>query len=793
VENVMLPSEGRSSGGNEPPAVTFLRDYSNYLTPSVGLLGGDTWAFIITYVRNFFLNLLILVSALTSVLLLPYIMDFITRSIHDNLLTPVGDSWVPNSETRVGDPALIGLAVLFLLIAVAFILRNIGALGDPDRYSLWFSSPKAIQLTIILPLFLTAWLYSAWIYAFASIHPYLNALFWVRDTVTVGVGVWAIGSSLAWVFRDKNAPQKKIAATLLWQLIAVFTSSVTTGVLLWKLEDLAIFFIGKSGPEHPTWYIVGWLPPLIIGVIIVAFFIQIGITGRRTSEDAREWFSRLCGYLVIYILGWAALFAVASPMLADRVHGWTRDLSGIIAWLGSTGAGLAMTRKKESNGGSEGQGGNGGNKTGALKKLIAAVAPYLFVVGLLVLLSVIINMVHHRIDHTWRPSIYDLYACIGLAVLSLILSSRVDVNLFSMHALYGNRLVRCYLGASNFDRHPQPFTGFDPKDNLFLSELAPSMGYKGPYPIVNTALNLVHGKELAWQQRKAESFIFTPLYCGFDVRHDEQQTEDSRLAWSGYRPTPQYGYTGGPYLGTAVSISGAAASPNMGYQSSPAIGFLLTVFNVRLGWWMGNPRHPRSWRSSAPRLGLMYLLNELLGRTDDTSAFVYLSDGGHFENLGIYELVRRRCSLIMVCDVGQDGDFRFEDLGGAIEKCRTDFGVEIDMGSVEEIRPAKDSIYSTSHYAFGSIRYDAQHIGLIVYVKSSLTGKESVELASYQRAHPAYPHESTADQWFTELQFESYRRLGYTIAKMLTEDPRFVEALKADPKVETVLARAAGA
>ncbi|HEY6972251.1 MAG TPA: hypothetical protein VJA94_23770 [Candidatus Angelobacter sp.] len=789
VEKVLLPAEGPASTSNEPAAVTFLRDYSNYLTPRVGLFAGDTWAFISTYVRNLFLNLLILVSALTSVLLLPYIMDFITRYIRWKLVDDQRHRWIYNWMLNEGDPALVWLAIVSLIIAVTVIIRNVTALNGPRESFARFSSEKGIQLTIVLPLFLSAWFYSVWIYAFSSRnhhayvvfaaeHPYQNAVFWIRHVIEVGVGVWAFGSVLTWGASDEDTSLKRLAPTLLWQFVAVIASSITTGLLLWRLEALAMYFI-RPGTAHPTWFIVGWLPPLLIGVIVVFFFIQIGVTGRRTSEEAREWFSRLCGYLIVNLLAWAALFLLASPMLADGIHGLVKDLSGIFVWLGSTSAGLLLVRKKDSDNG------NGGNP---LRKLIAAVAPYLFVIGLLVLLAKLINTIHWRISNQWHPSQWDIVVCLACALLSVLLSSRVDVNLFSMHALYGNRLVRCYLGASHSNRRPQPFTGFDPDDNLSLAGLAPSAGYEGPYPIVNTALNLVHGKELSWQQRKAESFIFTPLFCGFNAQHTGHTAENSRLSPQAYRPTLQYGYSGGgPYLGTAISISGAAASPNMGYHSSPAMGVLLTVFNVRLGWWMGNPRDEDTWRLSAPRLGLIYLFNELLGRTDDTSGFVYLSDGGHFENLGLYELVRRRCRLIMVCDASQDGEFHFEDLAGAIEKCRTDFSVEIDLGCVEEIRPAKDSIYSNSHYAFGAIRYDANHTGVIIYVKASLTGKESVELASYQRAHPAYPHESTADQWFTELQFESYRQLGHCIAKRLAQDNHFIEALSG---VEAVSARA---
>ena len=100
----------------------------------------------------------------------------------------------------------------------------------------------------------------------------------------------------------------------------------------------------------------------------------------------------------------------------------------------------------------------------------------------------------------------------------------------------------------------------------------------------------------------------------------------------------------------AVTISGAAASPNEGYHSSPSVAFLLTVFSVRLGSWFQNPRRPEVWRKPGPAHGLKPLLSELFGLSNDRSDFVYLSDGGHFEGLGIYELVRRRCRFIVACD-----------------------------------------------------------------------------------------------------------------------------------------------
>jgi hypothetical protein len=206
----------------------------------------------------------------------------------------------------------------------------------------------------------------------------------------------------------------------------------------------------------------------------------------------------------------------------------------------------------------------------------------------------------------------------------------------------------------------------------------------------------------------------------------------------------------------------------MGYHSSPALAFLMTVFNVRLGWWLGNPRHPEAWKNPGPRFGLFYLLLELLGQSNDRSRYVYLSDGGHFENLGLYELVRRRCRYIVVSDASQDGALAFEDLGNAIRKCRVDLGIEIDL-DVDPIRQRGDQHHSLRQCAVGRIHYERVEAqatpGILVYLKPALTGAEPTDILNYAARQPEFPHQTTADQWFDESQFESYRQLGYYIVK----------------------------
>jgi hypothetical protein len=358
----------------------------------------------------------------------------------------------------------------------------------------------------------------------------------------------------------------------------------------------------------------------------------------------------------------------------------------------------------------------------------------------------------------------------GFVVLSAFigwgLSRFINVNKFSLHAIYRNRLVRAYLGASNSKRDPNPFTGFDPADNLRLQELRdpadPALPQR-PLHIINMALNLVTGDNLAWQQRKAETFTASTLHCGnFQL---------------GYRFTKHYALSRsqlGLSIGTAVAISGAAASPNQGYHSSPMVALIMTLFNVRLGWWLGNPGAMgyNTFHDSSPHSPVRHMVKEGLGLTDSSSPYVYLSDGGHFENLGLYEMVLRRCRLIVVSDAGCDPECSLEDLGNAIRKIRVDLGVKIDITPFEiHSRADAKEKESGGYCAVGQIDYGTAdqggRMGILIYIKPALLGDEPRDIYNYARESEEFPHESTSDQWFSESQFESYRALGQRVIEWI--------------------------
>src|SRR5262249_45666030 len=226
--------------------------------------------------------------------------------------------------------------------------------------------------------------------------------------------------------------------------------------------------------------------------------------------------------------------------------------------------------------------------------------------------------------------------------------------------------------------------------------------------------------------------------------------------------------------------------------SSPAVTLVMSFFNARLGAWLGNPGRNGacSYMKGGPRLSsIYYMLAEAFGWTDCRRAYVNLSDGGHFDNLGLYEMVRRRCRFILVSDAGQDKTCQFGDLGNAIRKIRVDFGISIEFTKQIRIFPkvenTKDLDPRAGYCAIGQIRYGdvdpGAPSGTLLYIKPAIVDGESYDIYNYARLSPDFPHETTArlsrdfrhetraDQWFSESQFESYRALGKTTLLAISE------------------------
>jgi hypothetical protein len=192
------------------------------------------------------------------------------------------------------------------------------------------------------------------------------------------------------------------------------------------------------------------------------------------------------------------------------------------------------------------------------------------------------------------------------------------------------------------------------------------------------------------------------------------------------------------------------------------IAFLLTLFNVRLGWWFPNPGKVGDG-SMSPHFSLRYLSAELFGGASDKSSFVMVSDGGHFENLAAYELIRRRCRVIVISDGECDDQYTFGGLGTLIRVCEVDFACQIAIDVDDLRRGTGGPEWSKRRFAVGDITYEDGSTGTLIYLKASMTGKEDTSVRQYKSSSPTFPHESTSDQFYGEDQFESYRHLGRDI------------------------------
>jgi hypothetical protein len=321
----------------------------------------------------------------------------------------------------------------------------------------------------------------------------------------------------------------------------------------------------------------------------------------------------------------------------------------------------------------------------------------------------------------------------------------LNINLTSPHRYYRDQLASAYLLKPGY---PEPVID----DLQKLSSLG--VHGKGPYHLINAALNLSGSKSSDLRGRGCDPFLFSKHFCGSPVL--------------GYFPTTDWEALDGHLdLGTAMAISGAAAAPVMGMVSIHRASFLLALLNVRLAYWLrnANPRKRPSWQSwtrilSGP--GPLYLLREMFGQVDERRRYVNVSDGGHLENLGIYELLRRRCKLIMAIDGECDLGMACASLTQVIRFASIDFGIKIRINLSELLLNA--TLRSEAHFALGEIQYPDGERGLLLYIKSSLTGNEPDYVLSYRALHADFPHESTAKQLFDEHQFEAYRALGYHAA-----------------------------
>ncbi len=794
-----------SAHAPEPDPVRFLRSFSNYLSPRLGLFSADTWTLVSIYLRNLTLNWLTLIPALVALLLLPRLLFSVSVGAPENWLR----AQVAGFPYFAVGWLILGFAAG--VYAIANIGRNlpVGPASNDDQTAYLKHCLAGLVISAFglstfwaqaytvhpgrsshvfnwwwFPVFGATYHLSGWLVGFAANRNSRGNITTKRIVLVIGAG--AAGGLLAWLVVCLGFD--KLFQTYVWKL-EVFPESSR------RLAAAVYFCIAT---------------PALLAVIGGAGIVYVGWTTKTTSEESQEWWARSGGWMLIAIFGWAGLTAIVLFGPALVAWAWKTALgalggSGLTGTLfGKSGRTKSDTEKKKTD----------SNWMSFLMDHAATVAAPLFAALFAAFLALISHWVIYGIQagalavsNRLIASFLEklppptetgsmLEACAKSSPLLVIASilamygfsrlfgQALDINRYSMHGMYRNRLVRAYLGASRGQlRHPNPFTGFDPDDDFPMAAMAAD-GVQKPLHVINCALNLVGGKTLAWQQRKAMSFTVSPLHSGSSLlakNHPAGARSDISIpdVDGCYRSSDEYGkgdHPGGISIGTAMAISGAAVNPNMGYHSSPAVTFLMTLFNVRLGWWLGNPDCDESAGTVGPPYFLGALLRELFGLTDSSAPYVNLSDGGHFENLALYEMVLRRCRCIVLSDAGADPDFQFEDLGNAVRKIRVDFGIPIRFREIPIYPRTATNPANASYFAIGEIDYPAVDgptapKGYLLYFKPTLIANDGAvpaDVRNYAAGNPTFPHQTTADQFFEEAQFESYRALGeYAMNKAL--------------------------
>jgi len=370
--------------------------------------------------------------------------------------------------------------------------------------------------------------------------------------------------------------------------------------------------------------------------------------------------------------------------------------------------------------------------------------------GLLLLLYGLLMFGYHLVAHSHMTQSELFLWTLGA---SFVLACLCDINWISMHGYYRVRLTDTYLpkvDAGNDPRHEMPLA-------FRLSDVDAGSGT--PFPIINANLNTISSTDQTLRSRGGANFTMTPLYCGSMA--------------TGFRKTMDY--LGGKLaLSTAFTISGAAVDPNTYATRFRPIAVLMALLNFRLGYWSINPRASDHRRLPGP-WWYFFIFREMLGVGLDAKArHVHLSDGGHFENLGLYELLRRRCRYIIVSDAGADPHTSLAELGSAVERARVDFGANIDI-TPDLPKDGKEQAMAKGPFLMGNVTYNDGSAGQILYIKPMMQDHLTVDVYSYWREHPTFPDQSTADQFFDERQFCAYRELALQLLATLTKSDETID------------------
>ena len=380
-----------------------------------------------------------------------------------------------------------------------------------------------------------------------------------------------------------------------------------------------------------------------------------------------------------------------------------------------------------------------------------------------------------------RPS--SVAILLVLPILALAVALCVDLNYTTLHRYYRDRLMEAFLpdfGHGGVPVRPEATAA----DKARLHEMCDPDAPAAPYHLLNTHVVLTSlderaGTDAAARERLrlrgGDSFLLSPRSCGSRV--------------TGWCDTSRF-MSGSLTLATAMAISGAAVNPNaaaagVGPQRSTSFAVLMSLLNIRLGFWAPNPRGRR--RDPIPN-HVHPGLTGCIDRLTPDSDFLELTDGGNFENVGVYELLRRNVRTILVCDAGADPDYAFADLQNLLSRAEADFNVAIafvpqpPLGALMP-SPAAAGAYphglslSSQPFVEATITYANRETGRLFYLKAAIFSALRLHVLGFKGANPGFPDDPTTDQFFSESRFEAYRELGFASVEQMVANSSIGDAL----------------
>lgn len=718
---------------------------------------------------------------------------------HANYLSPTGLGETATNVAGFWRNLLAVYVVLGLFVFAVFgVLNAIGYFHPAGATASLFGD----VVSVLTPL--TAQLPPAWVGPWVKLT---ELILWLT-VAPLMAAYWLVSQDLPEAF---IGPVLSVAALLAVALLLATASPLTLIVLaagvLWALAAWAAVRRkeGHADPFNPIRLLLSrsiltrWLAFWLAAAVVLGVFALVDGLGR--------WLARLMfkgGLTPGNVIGWFLSAGLAVLALAAVLRMGARFLT-------SRDAGAAEIAKLSRP------------YLWALLLLVFGVLPPLAAVSFA-------SQAAYELGEAYNQG---LWYTAGVIVMSLLLGNRAClpfINRSSPLAIYASRLATTFLGAVNPQRRVHPegrnVKYIVPGDDVPLAQYAPQAA-GGPLHLINCAVNetLDVASQRGERDRPAENLAIGP--AGVNVA----QAWHALWAAPGLasRELEPLAAGGGPHpflsresrpvavepldLRQWLAISGAALDPLVKRRTGVGRSLLLTLANLRLGYWWNSGLSVNERAAVPVRGGLWRVLTDFVSRWFQAQSLLlseladrfggpwyrywYLSDGGDFEITGSYELLRRRVPFVIACDAA--GGRAGTGLARLVRLARVDFGAEVQevgadpaalqrlglpptvaarLGTLMDVSPPSQDL-SRAHAALLLVRYPSPPVGAtedrwlwrrhtwLLYLKVSLTGDEPADVRDYAAVHPDFPHESTRDQLFDEPQWESYRKLGEHIGDQL--------------------------